>query len=381
MEYIQQINPDRIHWCCDDYGITPDQLAGHLKMSPTRFESVMAGENGLTFKQLRAVANYFHRGALFFLDSKPVREAQVRTPQFRTIARRKPGLLPELKALIERVERHCDLYLSLCEDLGEKDPRFDPPELPARNPARAAQIVREWLCLEEENDFTHYRAAVEGKGLLVFRSMGYAGGWKIPDDSQIIGFSLYRKTGPAIVIKKQASEPRQSFTLMHELGHLLLHRDSFIDEESDLQDRKGREQAANAFAGHLLVPDAFLDSISDKDRPANVAEFDDWLGPHRKRWGVSGEVILRRLLDSRRLSQAIYQAYRDWSDQRPYSKKTSGTRQYRHREPLHILGEQFVRTVFDSLHAQQISLNKASAYLDNLKIKDVHKLEDHLVGL
>jgi len=381
MERIQQINPQRILWCCKDYGIPPDELAKKLKISQARFKSVLEGEDGLTFGQLRAIARFFNRGALFFLDPDPVRENQVRTPQFRTIASRQPNLFPELKALIERVERYRDLYLGLREDLGEGNLRFEPPEIPPRSPKGAAQIVREWLGLGPQNNFNLYREAVEAKNVLVFRSMGYNGPWKIPDESQTIGFSVFHLICPAIVVKKQTSEARQSFTLMHELGHVVLHRTSFIDEESNLQSHEGRERSANAFAGHLLVPDEFLEDVLDEERPDSVAEFDYWLEPYRKAWGVSSEVILRRLTDSRRLDKELYQAYRTWLSKRPIPEgRSSGSRQYRHREPLRIFGKEFVATVFDSLHAQQISLSKASSYLDNLKIKDVHRLEDHLAG-
>ena len=41
----------------------------------------------------------------------------------------------------------------------------------------------------------------------------------------------------------------------------------------------------------------------------------------------------------------------------------------------------YVRTVLDSLHASHISLNKASGFLDNITVSDVHKLEAHVAGL
>ena len=40
----------------------------------------------------------------------------------------------------------------------------------------------------------------------------------------------------------------------------------------------------------------------------------------------------------------------------------------------------FVRSVLDALAARQISLAKASSYLDGLKIADLHKLERHCAG-
>ena len=54
---------------------------------------------------------------------------------------------------------------------------------------------------------------------------------------------------------------------------------------------------------------------------------------------------------------------------------------YRHREPSHIFGDRFVRTVLDALNNRYITLAKASSYLDGLKINDLHQLERHYAGV
>lgn len=376
MERIQSINPERIAWCCADYDITPGDLASELGIAATSIERVMVGEDGITFNQLRKMAEYFGRGVLFFLEDGPVDEAQVHTPQFRTLANQKPELSPSLKKLIERVEKQRAVYLSLLEDLDETEQlRFIQPKLPSKDPREAARIAREWLGLISENNFDSYRAAVEAQGVLVFRSNGYNGKWQIPKQSPILGFTLYDPTCPVIVIKKQPWETQQSFTLMHELGHLLLHKTSSIDDEHDLQSQQGFERDANAFAGHLLVPDDFLMSIRDAERPEDVSQYDEWLERQRKAWGVSGEVILRRLLDVGRLPQTQYNAYRQWRAKLIITQANRGTRVYRYREPRHVFGDTFVRTVLDALSARHITLAKASSYLDSLKIKDLHQLE------
>lgn len=382
MERIQSINPHRIAWCCADHGITPDSLASELGIASASIERVMAGEEGLTFNQLRKIADYFGRGVLFFLETAPVDESQVHTPQFRTLANQKPELSAKLKALIERVEKQRAVYLSLREDLDETDRvGFSPPDLSRQDLSEAARIAREWLGLAEENSFDDYRAAVEARGVLVFRGNGYTGKWQIAKENPILGFVLYDLTCPVIVIKKQLWESRQSFTLMHELGHLLLHKASSIDDEDDLESGEGREREVNAMAGFLLVPDAFLSSIDDAERPTKVLEYDTWLEQPRKAWGVSGEVILRRLLDTGRLPQGQYSAYRQWRKQSSIARKDGGNRAYRHREPKHVFGDTFVRTVLDALNARHITLAKASSYLDNLKISDLHRLEKHCAGL
>lgn len=382
MERIQSINPDRIAWCCADLGIAPDQLAAETGIAAVTMERVMAGKDGMTFNQLRKVADHFGRGVLFFLEEGPVDEAQVHSLQFRTLANQKPELSASLKALIERVERQREVYLSLREDLDDADsPRFVPPVLPADDLRVAARVARQWLGLGEQNSFDTYREALESRGVLVFRSNGYAGKWQIAKNNPILGFSLYDKNCPVIVVKKQDWDTRQSFTLMHELGHLLLHKTSSIDDERDMESHRGHEREANAFAGYLLVPDSFLAGINDTERPDDVSQYDHWLGHQRKAWGVSGEMILRRLLDAGRLPQSRYEAYRKWTAESVVEVSDGGNREWRHREPRHIFGDTFVRTVLDSLYARHITLAKASGYLDNLKIKDLHQLERYYAGV
>jgi len=381
MERIQSINLERIAWCCSDLGISLEQLASELDMATSTMEHVMAGE-GMTFNQLRKIAEFFGRGVLFFLEEEPVDAAQVHTPQFRTLTNQKPELSAKIKALIERVEKQRAVYLSLREDLGDTDrPQFTPPVLPENDPREAARIARLWLGIGDKNKFDSYREALEARSVLVFRSNGYTGKWQIAKENPILGFSLYDADCPVIVVKKQDWETRQSFTLMHELGHLLLHKTSSIDDERDFESHRGHEREANAFAGYMLVPDAFLASISDAERPDNVLEYDHWLECQRKAWGVSCEMILRRLLDAGRLPQNKYEAYRQWFAQLVIAQKKGGSREHRNREPIHIFGDTFVRTVFDALYARNITLAKASSYLDNLKIKDLHQLERYYAGI
>lgn len=382
MERITGINPDRFLWCCADQGVSVDECASTTDIAMANFEKLLAGEPSLTFNQLKKVAEFFGRGVLFFLEQTPINEAAIRSPQFRTLANQKPELSARMKALIERVEHQRTVFMTLRAEVDDGEyPQFVPPQLNDMTPKQAATAVRAWLGLEAVNGFESYRQAIEAKGLLVFRSNGYNGRWQIAKESPILGFSLYDPECPVIVVKKQTADAQQVFTLMHELGHLLLHRTSFIDDDEDMHARGGREQEANAFAGHLLVPDDFLQAISDRDRPDDVTLCDDWLAEQRRSWGVSSEVILRRLMDSRRLPRQFYDAYRQWQNERRVEDKDGGSRAYRHREPKHVFGDVYVRTVLDALTGKRISLSKACSYLDNLKVKDVHQLERFYAGV
>lgn len=382
MHRIESINRDRIRWCANERGVSIDYLALESGVPAKALARLMKEGTGLTFAQLRMLADYFGRGVLFFLDHGPVDEERVHTVQYRTLTGQKPDLSPAVRKLIERVERQRELYLVLREDLHTEDyPVFRPISVRADQPASAAATVRSWLRLGQMNTFDQFRLAVEAKGILVFRSNGYAGRWQIAKDSPILGFSLFNDVCPVIVVKKSRAETQQTFTLMHELGHLILHRASSIDDAADMQSRVGHEREANAFAGHLLVPDAFLAEIRDDERPAAVEHFDTWLAEYRQRWGVSGEVILRRLLDAGRLPQERYTAYRAHVRSLLFDEdEATGSRAYRHREPKHIFGDKFVRTVLDALNAHRITATKACSYLDGLKLTDLHSLERHVAG-
>lgn len=382
MERIHSINPARIAWCCADQGISLETLAAEVNISFSSLSKLVDGEDtGLTFAQLTKIANYFGRGVLFFMDTAPVNENKVHTPAFRTLANQKPELSAKLRVLIERVERQRSIYLGLREELDDAEfPQFTPPQIP-KDAREGAAIVRAWLELGTQNTFESYRTALERKGILVFRSNGYNGKWQIAADSPILGFSLYYEDCPLIVIKKQDADSQHSFTLMHELGHLLLHKASSIDDVNDMYSHQGMERDANAFAGHLLVPNEFLQQIKDFEKPADVTGYDEWLAPLRRRWSVSGEVILRRLLDTGRLTQQQYTAYRDAKANAGPPPAGRGSRMFRHREPKHIFGDTFVRTVLGALSSRRITLAKASNYLDGLKISDVHELERHYAGL
>jgi len=333
VDRIQSINPERIAWCCQDYGITPDKLAFDLGIAGATIDRMMAGEDGLSFRQLQKIAEYFGRGVLFFLETGPVDDKQIHTPQFRTLANQKTELTPDFKKLIERVEKQRAVYLSLLEDLDETERlRFNPPDITHKTPQEAAQIVRKWLNLPDKNSFDTYREALEEQGILVFLSNGYNGKWQIPKQNPILGFTLYDPVCPLIFIKKQPSEAQRSFTLMHELGHLLMNKSSSIDDEYDLHSHQGMERTANAFAGHLLVPEALLE-------------------------------------------QSQYNEYRQWRGGLVFEHTEGGSRAYRYREPANVFGLPFVRTVLQALNARHITLVKASSYLDSLKLKDMHQLE------
>jgi len=379
MERIDFVNIERLRWCMDEVGIPVDRLAQEAGVPEKALRGLLEEGKGLTFNQIKKLAAYFGRGVFFFLQEGELPEEKVHSAQFRTLTAQKPELSMSLRRLIERVEKQRDHYLNLLEELGAEVMAFAPPTL-SGDINEKAETIRQWLNLDKANDFEGHRRAIEARGILVFRSNGYPGKWQIPKNNPILGFSIHHDICPCIMVKKLRLEERQTFTLFHELSHLLLHGESMIDDAQDLSSEEGKEQDANELAGYILVPDSFLNQIDQSGSPDDADYFSDWLHPYKQKWGVSVEVILRRLMDAGRISRQSYLDYRERLERQGIQDEGTGNRKYRYREPLHIFGARFVKTVFDAVHAENLTLSRASDYLDGIKIKDVHELERYVTS-
>lgn len=84
------------------------------------------------------------------------------------------------------------------------------------------------------------------------------------EHSKVSGF--YDPEDNAIFVNKDEHPLRQTFTIAHELGHAVMHRDWVKSDEYTLFMRddytdhgEAHEKEANAFAAHLLVPRSMLD--------------------------------------------------------------------------------------------------------------------------
>jgi len=86
---------------------------------------------------------------------------------------------------------------------------------------------------------------------------------------RISGF--YDAREDAIYVNSKEFALRQTFTVAHELGHRILHREwansseyKILLRDQSLEENDPYEKEANAFAGNLLVPRKFLDLYASK---------------------------------------------------------------------------------------------------------------------
>ena len=100
------------------------------------------------------------------------------------------------------------------------------------------------------------------------------------------GISTYTDKGtPFIVLNKNMSNDRKRFTLAHELGHIILHSDTFL-----IGKNRDKEVEANLFASEFLMPE---DEIKESLRGLKLS----YLSELKRYWLTSMASIVRRAKD------------------------------------------------------------------------------------
>ena len=116
---------------------------------------------------------------------------------------------------------------------------------------------------------------------------------------------LYRedkKVKPIIGVNRLHPEVRQRFTIAHEIGHFILHKEPVhVDREYDVKFRdpnsslanNDSEIEANKFAAEMLMPIDFLKKDID-NRNINIPD-DDFIEILSQRYEVSMQAMIYRL--------------------------------------------------------------------------------------
>ena len=381
---VTGINPAVLAWARKRSGQSIEQVAEALGKDPVVIRSWETGEAAPTYVQLEKLAyTVFRRPlALFFFPAPP--DEPDPHQSFRTL----PDFeIDELSAETRfKIRQARAMQLSFSELAAGVNPaaRQMIRDLPAvaklKSAPALAAAVREYLQIDvatqgnwKSNDHAlrSWRAAVENAGVFVFKDS-----FKQKDVS---GFSLYDDEFPVVYINNSTAKTRQMFTLFHEIGHLLAHTSGVTKRDDSYIDvlhghSREVEVFCNRFAADVLVPDT---SLSGEDLTAS----DDNIARLARRYRVSREVILRRLLDRGTISEQYYRSkVKQWSAD--YFEKSddddteSGGNYY--ATQASYLSDTFARLAFRSYYQGSLSLEELARHL-NVKMSSVSGLEQALL--
>jgi len=371
------VNARILRWARERAGLDLGEVAARLQKTPEIIAAWESGEAFPTYNQLELLAeSVFHRPvAMFFLPNPPEEEPIER--EFRVLPHTE---VDQLSADTRYALRDARAFQrSLMELTGGRNPAervITKDFSPAReaDPLSLARRVRAYLGVDSESSkgwdtpreaMTWWRDRVESVGVFVFK--------RSFDQREVSGFCVFDQEFPIIVVNNSTAFTRQIFTLVHELGHLLFGVSSITSDEAFDQRLTGPtrelEIACNRFAAELLVPE---ESFPWADfHPSSLDEFAQ---VNARRYGVSKEVILRKLLDRQLIDQATYASrVQQWRNEGDSRAEGRGGNYYATQAAY--LGKAFLSLAFSQYRAGNIGLPELADHL-KVRARNLGKLED-----
>ncbi len=362
---VENINKDILEQCREQLGLGLFEVKKRIK----KIAEIEEGEHKPTFKELDTLSELYKVPRWVLVSKKLPDKYQFDkvVPSFRQLANSNEEVFGDSKVrnLIAQVERFRKLILELLADMDETIANFNPPKLnDDSKPEDVAILLRKWLGLSEEMiDFKTWKKLLEKKGIFIFMTSKYKD-WSHIEKELLRGLAIYHPTLPIIIINDSDAKKAQSFTLFHELGHLL-RKESAIDNWEGYD--RNIERWCDNLASNVLMPiklfQAAVSSIDKLDTVKTIA----------KNFKVSPYACLVRLRQLKIISQDIYEDYeaqlqKEYEDlQKILKAKKRGPARDRPQEILNQYGHIYTNTLFQAYHNKEIGLHKLTK-LFNLKM-------------
>ena len=370
-----------LKWARERRGRSYEQAANSAGVTPEKIIEWEEPEvdSRPTVRQARLLASEYNRPFLEFFsrDIPDVQEPQL-VPDFRMYndsprSDENKGLT-ELQMWAEALRLNA---LDLLEILGDQIPRF-PNELHstvAISPSLAARNAKEFMKFnasehiglktsERDSVPKKLRSRIESLGVLVFKNSALK-------DFHARGMCVYSETLPIIVFGSE-SPSAQSFTLVHELAHIVIRQSGISGAPSDRA--PSTEQWCNEFAACFLIPEEALErAIGIK--PESASSIDDiLLSRLAARFSVSRHAMLIRLVKLGYVQADFY-----WRVKRPQflqeeeDYKSGGRSSYYGSRYRNACGDWYTSLVLEAWETGKITNYNAGEFMG---IKNLSHLDD-----
>ena len=390
---MPEVNPEILTWARETAGLTQEEAARKLgfkdarKWTATeRLNAYESGEDDPSRSVLVNMAKQYHRPLLTFYLSKPPRKGE-RGADFRTLpADRSAKDEAILDALIRDVQARQSMVRAVLRDEDEAVPL---PFVGSRKMSDGSQAalksLRSLLGIEREDyyaqrnadaAFALLRNAAEDAGVFVLLK-GNLGTHHTAIDTEVFrGFSIADGIAPFVIINEYDAKSAWSFTLLHELVHLILGQTgiSGTHPENDI------ERFCDDVAGRFLLKDSEIREIG-----LEYADDINDMAYH-----------ISKFAGTRNLSRTMvaYRAYRigeiDWptyerlagifrkqwldnrTSRREHQKQAGGSGDH-YATRRHRTGNSLIRIVRRMMAAEALSTTRAATVL-GVKPNQVHRI-------
>ncbi|MCL2811005.1 MAG: ImmA/IrrE family metallo-endopeptidase [Clostridia bacterium] len=148
--------------------------------------------------------------------------------------------------------------------------------------------------------YLYVRGQIERKGIFIHCFTGV-------EVEAVRGIALYDETNPIIGINDNDHYPAKTFSIIHELVHILKRQSTLCNDMHSSFAVQDEEVFCNAVAGEVLVPTDSLIAYFSAHTLSGISL--DNIKIVADRFRVSREVIIRRLLDTGCISKDAYDTY------------------------------------------------------------------------
>lgn len=380
---VENVRPNILRQCREQIGLDIEEA--QKKVSIKTLDKIEGGEVKPTFKQLAKLANLYQVPQWVFLrDKLPDRyQFTASIGAFRQFADTTSAFDDyKVRTITAKVSRFRELILEIMRDMGESPPSFSPPKW-TPNTLNLAGIIRNWLGCSEttHHDFQHWKKLIEDKNIFVFMTSKYSS-WSKVDPSLFRGICIYEDTLPIVVINDSDAYKAQSFTLFHELGHLLKKQSVF--DLGDAGTQSESEKWCDQFAGDVLMPRTVFLREASRPLPENKQEQLREIEKIAKKFFVSKYACIVRMRQLNIIDQQSYSRILGWLrteyQQIKEAQKNQLTQISRNRakETFDQYGGIYSRAVFQAYREQEIGLHKLCKLLNIKKASTALKMEEML---
>ncbi len=223
-------------------------------------------------------------------------------------------------ALLDLINER-DFYVETKETLRESILVFDlhiSDSLPASEWAR---VIREYFDIKladqyksrsKRKFYLYLREKIEAKGIFIQ-------GFQKVDVGTLRGVAIVDDSMPVIGINDDDRYPAKSFSILHELVHIIKRTSSMCNDMLGSNPWDGEEVFCNAVAGEVLVPKVELFTVAKGISQFSIDDVDSIAN----KFSVSSEVIARRLYDVGKCGKTWYDQISDELARRFHDERES----------------------------------------------------------
>ena len=368
---VDNINPTILRQCREQMGLSLDDV----KRTVASIEKIENGGKKPTFNQIDQLAKLYLVPRWVFISDDLPQEYQFSEtiPAFRQFKDSNHDVFSDYKVrvLVTRIERMREFAIELRDDMDEPIEPFEPPAQGDTIEQTAAH-VRRWLDVRDDEhlEFDDWRKKIEQKNIFVFKTNPLSN-WSQVSLDAFRGFAIYHGTLPIIVINGSDRKKTQSFTLFHELGHVMRKQNAMDDWNSD----GDGEQWCNELAGCVLMPRKSLEK-------QELLSFDidniEQIETAAREFRVSSYAFLVRLRQLGEINKTQYSNFEKKMGQKHESKSKARIPRRIPHEVIQQYGGIYLRAVFQAYYDQEIGLNRLCQLLSVKRVAHIKDIEEKL---